>query len=107
MVPHYYNNILSRTETATVDGDGATLVTPTSPVNRGGIQVTNADETMKIGLYAQKVSAAAPVLTSIDGCMIVSPQTTVCLLYSKDLEVYAINDSAAATTSLVVVEELG
>lgn len=100
-------NILSRTST-TIDGDGATLITPSSPLNRYGLEVFNPDATLDMYVRAVQASASAPTMTAItDAGIVVAAGATTFLEYDNSIALYAINSSGNATTSTAVVTEIG
>lgn len=106
MVPLSFKNILSRTATATVDGDGATKITPTA-TNRAGLDIFNASDTYDLYIRPVARGAAAPTMTAItDANYVILPETTVYVAWAESIDVYAINSSGAATTSTAVVTEL-
>lgn len=103
---HSFVHPASFTATTTVDGDGATVITPTA-VNRAGVDVFNASPTYGIFIRAVKRGASAPTMTSsAHASYYLPPYGDKHLSFKEPTDLYALNTSGDTTTSTVTVSEL-
>jgi hypothetical protein len=91
----------------TVNGTAWTKLIAVPDHRRIAVRVTNNDSSRNIYLTYVAAGTAAPttaMATQYED--VVGPKTTLTLPLNGSIDVYAANDSGAATTSLVTVREM-
>jgi hypothetical protein len=97
---------LTRTSTATVAGDAASLLVTTPKSGRTGVQITNTSDIYRVFIRLVAKGASAPTVSDETTDYTIAPGVTALLPLGDSVDVYAQNDSGASTAITVNVTEI-
>lgn len=90
---------------STVAGNAVTKLPDAETQYRSGMIIHNASETYAVWIDIVNDGASAPTISSTAKLFVINPNATLTLMVGRGVDVYAQNNTGAATTSAVVVRE--
>ncbi len=99
-------NVFNR-QSSTVAGDAWTKFSA-SGSSRAGVEIRNADPTLKLWVRRVERGTSAPSAPAgpQDADFAIDPDTTLALGYADSVDIYLANSSGSGTTSKFVVSEV-